>query len=58
MKPTVNISVAGPGQSELFNVTSNNIGKPMAVVYTEVKSTKHEVKGKPVIHYQKKQCCD
>jgi preprotein translocase subunit SecD len=52
-QPAVSVSVAGSAQSELFKATSDNIGKPMAVVYTEVKSDKKEVHGKTQITYRK-----
>lgn len=52
-QPSVSISVAGPAQSELFKTTSENVGKPMAVVYTEVKSEKKAVQGKTQIAYHK-----
>lgn len=53
-QPEVQISVAGAGQPKLYKFTSENVGKPMAVVYTETKSDKHKDKaGKTRITYHK-----
>ncbi|MAZ77745.1 MAG: protein translocase subunit SecD [Legionellaceae bacterium] len=53
-EPIVQISVAGAGQPKLYQFTSENVGKPMAVVYTETKSSKHKDKhGKLQISYRK-----
>jgi preprotein translocase subunit SecD len=53
-EPNVQISVAGAGQPKLYQFTSENVGKPMAVVYTETKSAKSKDKaGKMKITYHK-----
>ena len=49
--PVVNISVAGGAQSQLYEITRTHIGKPMAVVYTQTRSTREKVNGRPVIRY-------
>ncbi|MCP4475964.1 MAG: protein translocase subunit SecD [Gammaproteobacteria bacterium] len=51
--PQVSVTVAGGAQSKLYNTTRANVGKPMAVVYNETKSTKQKVNGKMVIRYHK-----
>ncbi len=53
-RPSVNIRLGGGGE-DLFNrITSENIGKPLAVVYVETQSKQQKVDGKMVtIHKQK-----
>lgn len=51
-RPNVSVRLSGAGESLFTKVTAENIGKPMAVVYVEVKSTQMLQDGKPVIHYQ------
>lgn len=51
-RPNVSVRLNGAGESLFTRVTSENIGKPMAVVYVEVKSTPTMENGKQVISYQ------
>ena len=51
-RPNVQVRLNGAGESLFTKVTSENIHKPMAVVYVEVKSTPKLEKGKKVISYQ------
>ena len=51
-RPNVSVRLNGSGESLFTRVTAENIGKPMAVVYVEVKSTPVMENGKPVITYQ------
>lgn len=51
-RANVSVRLNGAGESLFTKVTAENIGKPMAVVYVEVKSTKTMENGKPVINYQ------
>lgn len=51
-RPDVQVRLNGAGESLFTKVTSENIGKPMAVVYVEVKSTPKMENGKQVITYQ------
>ncbi len=51
-RPNVSVRLNGAGESLFTRVTSENIGKPMAVVYVEVKSTPTLENGKQVITYQ------
>jgi preprotein translocase subunit SecD len=50
--PNVSVRLGGGAESLFTKTTAENIGKPMAVVYVEVKSEKKEENGKEVIHYQ------
>lgn len=45
-RPSVNVHLGGGGESTFHRVTSENIGKPMAVVYIETKPTQQMVNGK------------
>lgn len=47
-RPSVNIRLGGGGESQFSRVTTENIGKPMAVVYAETKSETTMVDGKPI----------
>lgn len=51
-RPNVSVRLSGVGESLFTKVTAENIGKPMAVVYVEVKSTPRMENGKQVINYQ------
>lgn len=51
-RPSVNIRLGGGGEGLFSKTTAENIGKPMAVVYVEVKSTPKMVEGKKTIVYQ------
>lgn len=51
-KPSVQIRLKGMGDSLFTKVTAENIGKPMAVIFIEVKSKSTMVDGKPVVTYQ------
>jgi preprotein translocase subunit SecD len=51
-QPNVSIRISGAGESLFTKVTAESIGKPLAVVFIEVKSTPKEVDGKRVIDYQ------
>lgn len=51
-QPNVSIRISGAGESLFTKVTAENIGKPLAVVFIEVKSTPKMVDGKRVIDYQ------
>lgn len=51
-RPNVSVRLNGAGESLFTKVTAENIGKPMAVVYVEVKSTPKTENGKQVIAYQ------
>ena len=51
-RPNVQVRLGGDGESLFTKVTAESIGKPMAVVYVEVKSTPQIVNGAPTITYQ------
>ncbi|HEX4045282.1 MAG TPA: protein translocase subunit SecD [Gammaproteobacteria bacterium] len=52
-RPNVQVRLGGVGDSLFTKVTSESIGKPMAVVYVEVKSTPTvDEQGQQVINYQ------
>jgi preprotein translocase subunit SecD len=51
-RPNVSVRLNGAGESLFTKITAENIGKPMAVVYVEVKSTPKLENGKQVITYQ------
>lgn len=51
-RPNVSVRLSGAGESLFTQATAENIGKPMAVVYVEVKSVPAMENGKQVIHYQ------
>lgn len=54
-RPSVDVRLGGGGESLFTDTTTKNVGKPMAVVYVEVKSTSKNVNGKKVIEYQNEQ---
>ncbi len=47
-RPAVSVHLGGGGESTFHRVTSENIGKPMAVVYVEAKSEQQKVDGKEI----------
>jgi preprotein translocase subunit SecD len=51
-RPNVSVRLNGAGESLFTKMTAENIGKPMAVMYVEVKSTPKMENGKQVITYQ------
>jgi len=51
-RPNVSVRLSGAGESKFTKTTAENIGRPMAVVYVEVKSTPNMVNGKQVISYK------
>ncbi len=51
-RPNVSVRLGGAGESLFTKMTAENIGKPMAVVYVEVKSVPKMENGKQVITYQ------
>ncbi|OGT56786.1 MAG: protein-export membrane protein SecD [Gammaproteobacteria bacterium RIFCSPHIGHO2_12_FULL_43_28] len=51
-RPNVQVRLGGAGDSLFTKTTAENIGKPMAVLYIEVKSTPKRVDGKETISYQ------
>ena len=53
-QPIVSIRLGGGGESLFEEITSENIGKSMATVYTETKSTQTTIKGENKIIYKKK----
>jgi preprotein translocase subunit SecD len=48
-RPAVIVHLGGGGESMFHRVTSENIGKPMAIVYVESKPTKQIIDGKQTI---------
>jgi preprotein translocase subunit SecD len=50
--PDVQVRLAGSGDSLFTKTTAENIGKPMAIVYVDIKSTPKIVNGKQEITYQ------
>lgn len=50
-RPSVNVRLGGGGEGLFTKTTAENIGKPMAVLYVEVKSSVKEVNGQKVIEY-------
>lgn len=51
-RANVQVRLNGSGDSLFTKTTAENIGKPMAAVFVDVKSTSKMENGKPVIHYQ------
>lgn len=47
-RPSVNIRLSGSGVSYFNKITAENIGKPLAVIYVETKTSKQIVDGKIV----------
>lgn len=45
-RPAVNVHLGGGGESAFNRITSENIGKPMAVIYVETKNDQQMVDGK------------
>jgi preprotein translocase subunit SecD len=50
--PEVSVTLDGKGARKMLEFTKENVGKPMAVVFIENKSTTRMVNGKPVISNQ------
>ncbi len=50
--PNVSVRLNGSGESLFTKTTAENMGKPMAVLFVEVKSAPKLVNGKQVISYQ------
>lgn len=51
-RASVDVRLGGGGESLFTKTTAESIGKPMAVLYVEVKSNSKVVDGKKVIEYQ------
>jgi preprotein translocase subunit SecD len=51
-RPNVSVRLNGTGDSLFTTTTAENIGKPMAVVYVDVKSAPVMENGQKTIHYQ------
>lgn len=50
-RPSVDVTLGGGGESLFTTTTAESVGKPMAVVYVEVKSNVKMVNGQQVIDY-------
>lgn len=50
-RPSVDVTLGGGGENLFTTTTAESIGKPMAVVYVEVKSVVKEVNGQKTIDY-------
>jgi preprotein translocase subunit SecD len=50
-RASVNVRLGGGGEALFTKTTAENIGKPMAVLFVEVKSQPKEVKGQKIIEY-------
>lgn len=51
-RANVSVRLSGAGESKFTKTTAENVGKPMAVVYVEVKSAPKMENGKQVIAYK------
>lgn len=51
-RPSVSVRLGGGGEGLFAKTTAENIGKPMAVLYVEVKSESKDVHGEKIIDYQ------
>ncbi|MBX3709013.1 MAG: protein translocase subunit SecD [Gammaproteobacteria bacterium] len=51
-RPNVSVRLSGTGESRFTKATAENVGKPMAVVYVDIKSTPKVENGKQIISYQ------
>jgi preprotein translocase subunit SecD len=51
-RPAVDVRLGGGGEGLFTKTTAENVGKPMAVLYVEVKSTAKEENGKTIINYE------
>jgi preprotein translocase subunit SecD len=51
-RASVNVRLGGGGDALFTQTTAENIGKPMAVLYVDVKSETKEVNGQKVINYE------
>lgn len=52
-RPAVQIRVSGDDISSFNRITAENIGKPLAVVYVETRTTRHLENGKIITRYRK-----
>ncbi len=52
-RPAVFVSLDGQGARRMRNMTTDNVGKPMAVVFIEIRTVTRMVDGKPVKHKKK-----
>ncbi len=52
-QPAVTVSLDGQGARRMRNVTNENVGQPMAVVFIENRTVTRIVNGEPVKHKQK-----
>jgi preprotein translocase subunit SecD len=50
-RPSVSVRLGGGGEGLFTKTTAENIGKPMAVLYVEVRSTPKIVNGQKIIEY-------
>jgi preprotein translocase subunit SecD len=50
--PNVSVRLNGSGEGLFTKTTAENVGKPMAVLYVDVKSTPRMINGKQIISYQ------
>lgn len=52
-RPSVDVRLGGSGSVDLFiKTTAENVGKPMAVLYVEIKSEAKNINGQKLISYQ------
>jgi preprotein translocase subunit SecD len=51
-RPNVSVRLGGSGDALFTQTTAENIGKPMAVLFVDVKSEVKEVNGQKVINYE------
>jgi len=51
-RSSVNVRLGGGGEGLFTKTTAENIGKPMAVLFVDVKSATKEVNGEKIISYQ------
>ena len=47
-RPAVSIRLGGGGESIFYRITTENVGKPMAIIYVESRATQQVVDGKTV----------
>ena len=52
-RPCVNIRLGGGGEERFNQITGNNIGQPLAVVYVETKAEHKKINGKEVVVHKK-----
>ncbi len=51
--PMVSVTLDGPGGARMRDMTTENVGKPMAVVFIENRTTTKQIDGKPVKRTEK-----